>query len=196
MQHQAHCPTHQAAKAIKSIQKSAKCLEQQLENEYQKRERAETDAATMRRTMNEMEEDREILVDKLIKKDKELKTIHATDARHQRSRTSSASAKPSSMRHSKRSLGARRIRTSTTTHAATWQCNSALKCSRTRPITRKETQRLRGTTRYAASPLRPLQARAAAHDTFAETRPRTSARAHARAHWCECRTATVPRDRM
>lgn len=84
VQHQAHCPTHQAAKAIKSIQKSAKCLEQQLENEYQKRERAETDAATMRRTMNEMEEDREILVDKLIKKDKELKSIHTTDARHQR----------------------------------------------------------------------------------------------------------------
>ena len=84
VQHQAHCPTHQAAKAIKSILKSATCLEQQLENEYQKRERAETDAATMRRTMNEMEEDREILVNKLIKKDEDLKTSHATDARHQR----------------------------------------------------------------------------------------------------------------
>jgi septal ring factor EnvC (AmiA/AmiB activator) len=84
VQHQAHCPTHKAAKAIKSIQKSAKCLEQQLENEYQKRARAETDAATMRRDMNEMEEDREILEDKLIKKDEDLKTIHATNASHQR----------------------------------------------------------------------------------------------------------------
>ena len=57
VQHQARCPTHQAAKAIESIQKSADCLKQQLENEYRHRATAEADALTLKRTINEMEED-------------------------------------------------------------------------------------------------------------------------------------------
>ena len=177
MQHQAHCPTHQAAKAIKSILKSAACLEQQLENEYQKRERAETDAATLRRTMNEMEEDREILMKKLDKKTRDLEMSHASDEQNQRE-----------LAAHKRFRGPDLDETIKAYFGGKEHPDLALQirftlCTRTRRIKRKETQSLRGTTRYAAS---PLEARAAAHDTFAGAPGhRTSAREHA--HVCGVR---------